>query len=136
MAASAGESAAITSRHGQPHGKVTTDSHQGLITAMLTLSRQTPKRGTTCQRCLIIRYFILMAFALAMVLIAADGGLAYLGSATPMHAAMAVITVGMIGFVIKVVLWKLEDRAPLTSGRGQAAPPEASPQGTDQTSSH
>ena len=44
-------------------------------------------------------------------LIAADGGLTYLASATPMHGAIAVITVGMIGFVIKIVLWRLETRA-------------------------
>lgn len=103
---------------------------------MLTLSRHTPKRGTTCQRCLIIRYFILVGFALAMVLIAADGGLTYLASATPMHGAIAVITVGMIGFVIKFVLWRLETRAALSSGPEQAGQPEASPTGTDQTSSH
>jgi len=103
---------------------------------MLTLSRQTPKRGTTCQRCLIIRYFILVAFAVAMVLIIADDGLEYLASATPMHAAIAVITVGMIGFAIKLVLWRLEERAALSSGPEQAAPPEACPAGSDQTSSH
>ena len=103
---------------------------------MLTLSRQTPKRGTTCQRCMIIRYFILVGFAVAMLLIAADGGVAYLGSVTPMHAAIAVIIVGMTGFVIKVALWRLEERAALSSGPEQAEPPEACRTETDQTSSH
>ena len=103
---------------------------------MLSLSRHTPKRGTTCQRCVIIRYFILMAFAVAMFTIIADDGLVYLGSATPMHAAIAVITIGMIGFVIKLVLWRLEIRAAVSSGRAQAEQPEVSPQETDQTSSH
>ena len=103
---------------------------------MLTLSRHIPKRGTTCQRCVIIRYFILVAFAVAMFTIVADGGSRYLGSATPMHAALAVITVGMIGFVVKLVLWRMDVRAAVSSGPAQAAPPEACPPESDQTSSH
>jgi len=103
---------------------------------MLTLSRHTPKRGTTCQRCLIIRYFILMAFGVAIFTIIVDDGLQYLGSVTPMHAGIAVITVGMIGFVIKFILWRLAERAALSSDPAPVSQREASPPETDQTSSH
>jgi hypothetical protein len=103
---------------------------------MLSLSRHIPKRGTTCQRCLIIRYFILVAIGVAMLTVIADGGLHYLGTATPMDAAIAVIAIGMIGFVVKFVIWRLEERAALNSDSAQASPQEASPPETDQTSSH
>ena len=103
---------------------------------MLSLSRHIPKRGTTCQRCLIIRYFILVAFGIALFTLIADGERHYLGSATPMHAAMAIMVVGVIGFVVKLVFWKLESSADASSGPEQAAPQAASPSETDQTSSH
>ena len=102
---------------------------------MLTLSQQTPKRGTTCQRCMIIRYFILMVFALAMLLIAIDKDRAFLGAITPMHAAIAIISVGIVGFVTKMALWKLKERASISSGHEQAERQEACLAETDQKSS-
>ena len=102
---------------------------------MLTLSRQTPKRGTTCQRCMIIRYFILMGFALALLLIAIDKDRAYLGAITPMHAAIVIIAVGIVGFVTKMALWKLKERVSISSGYEQAERQEACSAETDQTSS-
>ena len=103
---------------------------------MLSLSRQTPKRGTTCQRCLIIRYFVLVAFGIAIFTLIADSDRHYLGSATPMHAALAIMAVGVIGFVVKVAIWKLENRQGINSDPEQASPQEASRTGTGQTSTH
>lgn len=103
---------------------------------MLSLSRQTPKRGTTCQRCQIIRYFVLVAFGIAIFTLIADSDRHYLGSATPMHAALAIMAVGVIGFVVKVAIWKLENRQGINSDPEQASPQEASRTGTGQTSTH
>ena len=103
---------------------------------MLSLSRHTPKRGTTCQRCLIIRYFILVTFAIAIFTVIIDDNMSYLGAATPMHAALAIIGVGLVGFVVKLVVWRMEEGAKLSSGHEQDAPQAACREETGQTSSH
>ena len=65
---------------------------------MLTLSKQTPKRGSTCQTCMVVRMFVIAAILLASFTIVADDRMHILASITPMHAALAIIAVGMAGF--------------------------------------
>ena len=113
-----------------------THNFRVLSSIMLSLSRHTPKRGTTCQRCLIIRYFILVMFGLALLAVIADDGMHYLGSATPMHAALVIMAVGMAGFLAKVVMWKLQTRAAVSSDPAPASPQEASREENAQTPSH
>lgn len=103
---------------------------------MLTLSRQTPQRGGTCQRCMVIRYFVLIILGIAIFTLIVDDGMRYLGSFTPMDAALAITAIGMTGFVIKLVSWKLSERATLSGDPAQSEPPEAGSDETVHKSSH
>ena len=102
---------------------------------MLTLSKQTPKRGSTCQTCMVVRMFVIAAILVAAFTIVADDKLQMLASVTPMHAALAIIAIGITGFAVKLLLWRLEQEANVSSGREPDEPQEAYLEETDQTSS-
>ena len=102
---------------------------------MLTLSKQTPKRGSTCQTCMVVRMFVIAAILVAAFIIVADDRMHILASVTPMHAALAVIAIGLTGFVVKLLAWRREPAETVSSGREQAAQQEACSAETDQTSS-
>ena len=102
---------------------------------MLTLSKQTPKRGSTCQTCMVVRMFVIAAILVAAFIIVADDRMHILASVTPMHAALAVIAIGMASFVVKLLAWRREQAETVSSGREQAAQQEACSVETDQTSS-
>ena len=102
---------------------------------MLTLSKQTPKRGSTCQTCMVVRMFLIAAILVAAFTIVADDKLHILASVTPMHAALAIIAIGITGFAVKLLLWRLEQEANVSSGREPDEPQEAYLGETDQTSS-
>ena len=103
---------------------------------MLTLSKQTPKRGSTCQTCMVVRMFVIAAILVAAFIIVADDRMHILASVTPMHAALAVIAIGLTGFVVKLLAWRREQAETVSSGREQAAQQEACSAETDQKSSH
>ena len=102
---------------------------------MLTLSKQTPKRGSTCQTCMVVRIFVISAILLASFTIVADDRMHILASITPMHAALAIIAIGMTGFVVKLLFWWQKQAEKVSSGHEQAAPQEACSEENDQTSS-
>jgi len=102
---------------------------------MLTLSKQTPKRGSTCQTCMVVRMFVIAAILVAAFIIVADDRMHILASVTPMHAALAVIAIGLTGFVVKLLAWRREQAETVSSGREQAAQQEACSAETDQMSS-
>ena len=102
---------------------------------LLTLSRQTPKRGTTCHRCQVIRFFVVTAIGLAIFALVADDKLHYLQAVTPMRAALAIWAIGITGLLVKIVFWKL-DRRGASSGSEQGEQPAAASGKTDHTSSH
>lgn len=102
---------------------------------MLTLSRQTPKRGTTCQRCLVIRYFVIGAIGMAMFALMAGDRLQLVGGFTPLHAGIAIVSIGMAGFVLRFVMWKLESRQAV-SDPAPDEQPAAYREETDQKPSH
>ena len=102
---------------------------------MLTLSKQTPKRGSTCQTCMVVRMFVIAAILVAAFTIVADDKLHILASITPMHAALAIIAIGLTGFAVKLLLWRLEQEANISSGREPDEPQEAYLGETDQKSS-
>ena len=103
--------------------------------AMLTLFKQTPKRGSTCQTCMVVRMFLIMAILVAAFIIIADDRMHILASVTPMHAALAIIAIGMAGFVVKLLFWWQKQAQKVSSGHEQAAPQEACSEENDQTSS-
>ena len=102
---------------------------------MLTLSRQTPKRGSTCQTCTVVRMFVIAAILVAAFTIVADDKMHILSSVTPMHAALAIIAIGITGFLVKLLLWRLKLAANVSSGHEPDEPQEAYLGETDQTSS-
>ena len=102
---------------------------------MLTLSKQTPKRGSTCQTCMVVRMFVISAILVAAFTIVADDKMHILSSVTPMHAALAIIAIGIIGFLVKLLLWRLEQAANVSSGHEPSEPQEACLGETDQKSS-
>ena len=102
---------------------------------MLTLSKQTPKRGSTCKTCMVVRMFVVAAIMLAAFTIVANDRMHILASITPMHAALAVIAIGMAGFVVKLLVWRREQAENVSSGHEQAAQQEACLAETGQTSS-
>ena len=102
---------------------------------MLTLSKQTPKRGSTCQTCMVVRTFVIAAILVAAFTIVADDKMHILSSVTPMHAGLAIIAIGITGFLVKLLLWRLEQEANVSSGREPDEPQEAYLGETDQTSS-
>ncbi len=102
---------------------------------MLTLSKQTPKRGSTCQTCMVVRMFVIAAILVAAFITVADDRMHILASVTPMHAALAVTAIGLTGFVVKLLAWRREQAETVSSGREQAAQQEACSAETDQTSS-
>ena len=102
---------------------------------MLTLFKQTPKRGSTCQTCMVVRMFLIMAILAAAFIIIADDRMHILASVTPMHAALAIIAIGMAVFVVKLLFWWQDQAKNVSSGHEQAAPQEACSEENDQTSS-
>ena len=102
---------------------------------MLTLSKQTPKRGSTCQTCIVVRMFVIAAIVVAALTTIADQRMYILASVTPMHTALAIIAIGLAVFVVKLLIWWREEAENLSPGREQAAPQEACSAETDQTSS-
>ena len=102
---------------------------------MLTLSKQTPKRGSSCQTCIVVRMFVISAILVAAFTIVADDKMHILSSVTPMHAALAIIAIGLTGFAVKLLLWRLEQEANISSGREPDEPQEAYLGETDQKSS-
>ena len=103
---------------------------------MLTLSKQTPKRGSTCQTCMVVRMFVVAAILVAAFTIVADDKMHILSSVTPMHAALTILAIGVTGFVVKLLLWRLEQAANVSSGHEPDEPQEVFLGETDQTSSH
>ena len=102
---------------------------------MLTLSKQTPKRGSTCQTCMVVRMFVIAAILVAASTIVADDRMHILASITPMHAALAVIAIGMAGFLVKLLVWRREQAKKVSSVHEQSAQKEACSAETGQTSS-
>ena len=75
---------------------------------MLTLSRNRPARGTVCHRCQVIRLFVVGVLALAIFALVAGDRVHVLQAVTPMRAAIAIWVVGVTGFVVKLILWRLQ----------------------------
>ena len=103
---------------------------------MLSLSRHTPKRGTTCQRCRIIRMFMIVALFIAIFAFMAHDKMHLLGFVTPMRAGLAILVFGIAGFVVKIFVWRREVARVVTSGLAPAAPQEAGSEENGHMSSH
>ncbi|XDZ64963.1 hypothetical protein AB8880_08495 [Alphaproteobacteria bacterium LSUCC0684] len=77
---------------------------------MITLSRTRPSRYTGCQRCRIIRLFMLTVFMMVILGLLATDKMQYLQFITAEGAALAIWVVGGAGFAVKLFLWRRERR--------------------------
>jgi len=71
------------------------------------LQTRTDAKSGPCQRCRIIRSFIMFTFMLVIVAIVGGKRLEVIDFLTPAWFAIAIITLGLCGFLIKLVGWKL-----------------------------
>ena len=72
---------------------------------MITLSRNRPARGSTCQRCRIIRSFIAFVIMLGIFSLVAGESARFLQLVTPERAASAIWIAGGILSLVKVAAW-------------------------------
>ena len=103
---------------------------------MLSQLRHSPKRGSKCQRCLIIRYFILTAFSLFVFTISVEGGLHYLGFITPMGVGITIVSLGVGIFAAKILVWRLEILSPFRGGHEPTVQPKSGLEESGRRSSH
>lgn len=88
---------------------------------MITLSRNRPARGSTCQRCQIIRSFIAFAIMLGIFSLVIDDSAQFLRVVTPERAASAIWIAGGILFLVKLGAWLRERRVTVSADRVPAA---------------
>ena len=113
---------------------------------MLTLSKTRPQRGSVCQRCQVIRLFLVVAVGLAVFAIVTDDALQSLDSVTPIWPAIGICLLGFLGFAIKVIAWKagvpseqlpqsFTPAEPVSTDHAQGEPPAAGSEKTGHMSS-
>ncbi len=88
-------------------GSVTSRVRENVV---ITLSRTRPSRHSGCQRCRIIRLYMMVVLGLVLLALMAGDKMHYMRAVTAEHIAAAIFLVGSIGFVVKFVRWRLELR--------------------------
>ena len=73
----------------------------------LMLQTRTDAKSGPCHRCRIIRSFIMFTFMLVILAIVGGKRLEAINFLTPAWFATAIIALGLFGFVMKLVSWKL-----------------------------
>jgi len=71
------------------------------------LQTRTDAKSGPCHRCQIIRSFIMFTFMLVILAIVGGKRLEVINFLTPAWFATAIIALGLCGFVMKLVSWKL-----------------------------
>ncbi len=92
---------------------------------MITLWRNRPARGSTCQRCRIIRSFIAFTIMLGIFSLVVDESARFLQMVTPERAAGAIWIAGGILFVFKLVAWFRERCGGVSADRALGEQPTA-----------
>lgn len=75
---------------------------------MISLFRNSPQRGSVCHRCRFIRYFLLVALGIGIFALVGENKAHYLLELTPARAVTGIFAIGIIGFFVKLVIWRLE----------------------------
>ena len=75
------------------------------------LQTRTDVKAVPCERCRIIRSFIMLVIMLVLLALIAGDKLAYLNFLNAEFFAAMIIFVGGIGFVVKLVYWKFFSRS-------------------------
>jgi hypothetical protein len=77
---------------------------------MITLSRSQPQRKTGCQRCRIIRLFMLTVLMLVVLGLLATDKLDALQEVTTARVAAVIWIIGGVGFFAKLAFWLWQKR--------------------------
>ena len=72
----------------------------------MLITRTNVKSGP-CHRCSIIRSFVLFTFMLIILALVGGDRLAVIGFLTPAWFATAIIVIGICGFLVKLISWKI-----------------------------
>ena len=74
------------------------------------LQTRTDVKAVPCERCRIIRSFIMFVIMLVLLALVAGDKLAYLDFLDAEFFAALIMVVGVIGFIFKLVYWKFFSR--------------------------
>ena len=75
------------------------------------LQTRTDVKAAPCERCRIIRSFIMFVFMLVLLAVVAGDKLAYLNFLDAEFFATMFMVVGVVGFIVKLIYWKFSDQA-------------------------
>ena len=75
------------------------------------LQTRTDVKALPCERCRIIRSFIIFVFMLVLLAVVAGDKLTYLNFLDAELFAALIMVVGGVGFVVKLVHWKFFNQA-------------------------
>ena len=75
------------------------------------LQTRTDVKALPCERCRIIRSFIMFVFMLVLLAVVAGDKLAYLNFLNAEFFAALIIVVGSFGFIVKLVYWRFSAQA-------------------------
>ena len=70
------------------------------------LQTRTDVKALPCERCRIIRSFIMFVFMLVLLALVAGDKLAYLNFLDAEFFAALIMVVGVVGFIVKLVYWR------------------------------
>ena len=70
------------------------------------LQTRTDVKALPCERCRIIRSFIMFVFMLVLLAFVAGDKLAYLNFLDAEFFAALIMVVGVVGFIVKLVYWR------------------------------
>ena len=70
------------------------------------LQTRTDVKALPCERCHIIRSFIMLVFMLVLLAFVAGDKLAYLNFLNADFFAALIMVVGVVGFIVKLVYWR------------------------------
>ena len=75
------------------------------------LQTRTDVKALPCERCRIIRSFIMFVFMLVLLAVVAGDKLTYLNFLDAEFFATMFMVVGVVGFIVKLIYWKFSDQA-------------------------
>ena len=71
------------------------------------LQTRTDVKKGPCHRCRIIRSFILFTMMLVILAVVAGDQFSQIHFLTPTWFATAIVVIGLVGFIVKLISWKL-----------------------------
>ena len=74
------------------------------------LQTRTDVKALPCERCRIIRSFIMLVFMLVLLAVVAGDKLAYLNFLDAEFFATMFMVVGVVGFIVKLIYWKFSNQ--------------------------